>query len=431
MRITGRGYVVTLALIFMIALGLRVGMAWMFVGLDAVPDYEANPDQVDYEFYASQMSAGKGYVEVTGEAGARRPPGTSFTLLPAYLVFGRSFAAGRLWFCLLSAVTCVVVGWLGKECFGALVGLTAAFWLALYPGHFYYTMHFVSETPYGLWLASAVGMTVVAVKKGLPWAHIVAGVLWGLALLTRPQIALVLPIALLAALWSPRATRRSHLAGWVIQVCLVVAVVSPWVARNALYLGKPTISTVGGHTFWGGNNETVLNHPELQGTWVKTSDLRSDEYPLFGTEVEMEATAWRYGFEFIQSHAQDMPYLCAMKLYRLLWPISNTPNRAVRWAFGIGWVCAAPFFMVGLWCAWRQSRGVGVVLMLPIAATVVVTVIFYGSDRFRDSCAPAFLVFSSLGLIKTLALAFPGLAETRGGRTLGGEDSADALAKAA
>ena len=275
-------------------------VASLFQGLGSEPKFSAQPDQIDYEQLAFSLSTGAGYASPDRRPTARRPPGTSLTLLPAYAAAGHSFVWGRLWFCFLSALTCLYTAWLATQCFGPLVGLAAAFWLAVYPGHFYYPMHFVSEVPYGLWLTLACGLTVRSFKgpSGVNRFNVLAGVCWGLAVLTRPQIILVVPIAGLLALVSRRATRRelSHLA---IAAIAMAAVLVPWVARNAIVMGKPTLSTVGGVTFWGANNETVLNDPNLRGLWLRSSDLVDARHPLTGTEVEKETAAWQYGLDFI------------------------------------------------------------------------------------------------------------------------------------
>ncbi len=183
------------------AIAIRVGLAAVFVGLDAPPDAAANPDQLDYELFAWRMSQGEGFTLQDGTPTARRPPGTSLVLLPVYAVFGRNFAAGRLWFCLLSAATCLAVGWVGREAFGPLTGLIAATGLAAYPNHAYYAMHFLSEVPFSLLVVTASGASIRAFRdeRSLSWAT-AAGLCWGLAGLVRPNILLVIPLLWLTPL---------------------------------------------------------------------------------------------------------------------------------------------------------------------------------------------------------------------------------------
>ena len=119
--------------IFAVALAIRVGLAAGVIGLDASPKGEANPDQLQYERFAYYLSTGDGYVSQPGTPTACRAPGTSFLLAPVYSAFGRSFSAGRLWFCLMSAACCPLAGWIGHRVAGNGTGLLAAAWLAFTP----------------------------------------------------------------------------------------------------------------------------------------------------------------------------------------------------------------------------------------------------------------------------------------------------------
>lgn len=407
MRMSQRSYWVAVAVVFVAALALRVGMTVSFVGLSSPPDFEANPDQVDYEVYAHRLSVGLGYTELSGQPTARRAPGTSLTLLPAYWLAGHSYAAGRLWLCVISAATCVAVGWVARQCFGVTAGLIAAVWLAVYPGHFYFAMHFLSETPYVFWLALGLGFSVRSVRGGGAWAGVVAGACWGMAVLTRPQVLLVVPLGFLAAALSKADVRQRNWLKVAVQAGVIAVVLSPWVVRNAVVLGKPTVATIGGVTFWGGNNELVLNDPAMRGGWVKHSRLSKELKALPGGELARDAAAWRYGIEFVRGHAGQMPGLVAAKLYRFFWPVAETSNVAVRWAFALGWLSMAPWLVVGLVSGWRRERNMTVVLLLPVLATLATVVIFYGTDRFRDSCVPALIPLASLGLVRVLRGIFP------------------------
>jgi len=396
-------YHIGLILAFALALGLRVVVASVFLGLGSAPRFSAQPDQIDYEQLAFSMSTGAGYATPDGLPTARRPPGTSLTLLPAYAAAGRSFTVGRLWFCLLSALTCLAAAWLAAQCFGPAAGLVSAFWLALYPGHFYYPMHFVSEVPYGFWLTLACGSMVSALRdaRHVNRFTLLAGACLGLAVLTRPQIALVVPIAGLLALLSRRTTRQEliHLATAAV---VMGAVLLPWVVRNTIVMGKPTLSTVGGVTFWGANNETVLNDPQLRGLWLRSSDLIDDRHPLSGTEIEKEEQAWQYGVDFVARNAGRMPGLVAMKVWRLVSPFEATENRVVWWTFAVAWLFTVPWAVAGIVLALKDDRDriAGGVLLVPLAATLMTTLVFYGSIRFRDSIIPLLVVLAARALVR-------------------------------
>ncbi len=91
---------VALAAIVLLALTIRLMLTARFVGLDSPPDEAAGGlDVVDYEGLAWRTVSGAGYVLELGEPTARRAPGTSFALIPIYLIFGRSYLAAHVWFC--------------------------------------------------------------------------------------------------------------------------------------------------------------------------------------------------------------------------------------------------------------------------------------------------------------------------------------------
>ena len=404
--LAGDRYHLLLAIVFALALALRIGVAIAFEGLASAPNATAQPDQIDYEWFAYRLSAGGGFTDATGAPTASRPPGTSLTLLPIYVLAGRSFLLGRLWFCLLSAATCLAAAWVARQCFGRPAAVLAAAWLAVYPGHFYYPMHFVSEVPYALWITLACGFAVRALDGAAMAPNVAAGAMWGLAVLTRPQALFVLPVAWLFVSAS-RARWNRYARCLVIQTAVTLAVLLPWAARNAVQLGTPTLTTVGGHTFWGAHNEIVLGTPELRGSWVRTSDLVDGRHPLNGSEVERETAAWRYGVQFVRSNWTAMPVLALMKMWRLVSPFESTSNRAVLWTFAIAWLLTAPWVLTGLTIVGRD-RASAAILMLPVLATVVSSVVFYGSIRFRDSTLPLLLVFAArgvTGLVPILAAA--------------------------
>ncbi len=406
MHVDGKYVVLGLIGVFLIALTARLALTHQFVGLDSPPDINANSDQIDYEILAHHMTSGLGYAIVPGQPTATRTPGTSLTLAPVYALFGRSFALGRIWFCTLSALTCVLAVWLGAVCFSRVVGLLAGAGLALYPAHAYSAMHFVSETPFGFWLLLALIATAYAYKRqrGGWGVDVLAGVFWAVAVYTRPQLLLAVPFAGALAAIALALRDRQHLKRFTVQAVVLMLVLSPWVMRNAVVMGKPTLSTITGYGLWGSHNELTFNDPAQRGGWVKASELIDAEHPLTGNEIQRNAQATRYGKQAILTHIDRMPALIAAKLLRLVTPIKDTDNRTVRFAFAGGWIVVAPLMLVGLVVTFKRAPATAWLLLLPILATIASTAIYYGSDRFRDSVAPAFIIFAAAGASSVLKL---------------------------
>ena len=387
-----------LLLIFLMALGIRVGITHMTVGLDSPPDAGANPDQLDYELFAHHLAQGKGFTTSTGEPTARRTPGASMMLLPPYLIFGRSYAAGRIWFCILSALTCIVVAYGSRQYFSRGVALLAAFAVAIYPGHFYYAMHFLSETPFALFVALAIAFTLAAMRQKRMSLDVAAGIAWGLAVLMRPNIVLAAPIALFMILFA-RGVRLPTARRWAVQAVMMALVISPWLVRNAVVMGTPSLTSIGGLGLFCTHNDRTFNDPDFYGGWVRASETqRILDIQLTGSEFEQDAQAKQIAMSYIAENADKIPGVVAEKLGRLLTPVADTSNVPVKIAFAVSWLIAAPLVLYGMWVAWRKHRAAACVLLIPILTTFATAVIYYGLIRFRDSIAPVFLVLAAIGV---------------------------------
>jgi hypothetical protein len=99
-----------------------------------------------------------------------------------------------------------------------------------------------------------------------------------------------------------------------------------------------------------------------------------------------------------------IPVLEGAKIYRLLSPFEPTPNRAVFWSFALSWLFTLPWMAAGVWLLVRHPRPAATVLLAPVVASLLTTVVFYGSIRFRDSIIPILIVFAAHGLTEAAAL---------------------------
>jgi 4-amino-4-deoxy-L-arabinose transferase-like glycosyltransferase len=389
----------TLAAIAFLAFVLRLGIAAQFQGLSSPPDFEANPDQVDYEALDWRLASGNGFTTADGTPTAFRPPGTPWLIEIVYVVFGHHTAALRVVFCLLSALTCFVAGMLAAEAFGRLAGLFAASLLALLPNHAYYAQHMLSETPYALAISVACLWVVLSREERGYWLFdLGAGLMFGFAFLTRPQSALCLPLLALLALFGPTLSRRAALAQFGRMAAVFALVVVPWSVRNEIVLGTAAPTTLSGHVFWGAHNPRVAADPDLVGSWVPTETLVDAQHPLPQEEVARGRTAWGYGLDFVRENPGQIPRFLFWKLVRQYSPFQWTPNRAVYWSFALGWTLLGPLCLVGIALGWRHSRANLLLLCAPLVSTLVTGLVFYGAGRFRDAEAGLYVVLAAAAL---------------------------------
>jgi hypothetical protein len=112
-------------------------------------------------------------------------------------------------------------------------------------------------------------------------------------------------------------------------------------------------------------------------------------------EIAQEHEAWHQARLFISQHKGQLPMLVGARLWALLSPSGQTPNRAVFWAFALSWLLVAPLVAAGCWRAWRCGDMASTILLLPLLSALLMAAVFYGSDRFRDQMAPVFLVLGA------------------------------------
>ncbi|MBD3306964.1 hypothetical protein GF339_11110 [candidate division KSB3 bacterium] len=283
-----RRYHLSVFCVLVLALALRIGVTATFVGLNSPPDLEAQPDQLYYENIAYNLARGNGYKVSSDnpQPTAIVVPGTSLTLLPIYWSFGRSFALGRLWWYCLSVLACLGVALTVQQVWNKPAAFVAAGIMAFYPNHFYYAMHFGTETPYTFYMAAALACTIAALRKRSTGFHIVAGMFWGAAALTRAQIVLMMPLAFCCVLLAWRSERRwMFFRAWIVQTSFLLLMLSPWLLRNAIVIGEPVLSTFSGHTFLLSHNDLIFNDPayrKYRGSWLRDVDKLKELYPLEG-----------------------------------------------------------------------------------------------------------------------------------------------------
>jgi 4-amino-4-deoxy-L-arabinose transferase-like glycosyltransferase len=190
------------------------------------------------------------------EVSAYRPPGWPAALWATFRVFGQDILVARLLTAGLGAVAVVLVALLAGRLFGpraevatGALGVVSPLWLAV-------DATLESEALFIALVAAAACLALEVRRSGRPAPLVAAGVLAGLAALTRTNGLLVVPaIALLAR---PPGGDAARLAIPLVAATLVVA---PWTVRNAheVHAFVP-VSTETGNTLAGVYNPVSLRH---------------------------------------------------------------------------------------------------------------------------------------------------------------------------
>jgi len=266
-----------------------------------------------YSYYnlALRLAQHFRYESCPGFPTAYFPPG-----YPAMLALCFKIASPSLVTALCCNVLLQVAGvWLiyavARELFASeAVGRIAMLAWALHPNSIIYTALIASEHLFIPLML--LGMLLLLQARRLSWLAIPAGIVFGIAVLTRPQ-AILLP-ALCYLILLPGARQAGLLRRWVWQCALthllLLAVVLPWVARNARLLHKPLLTTTTGWNLYIGNN------PDANGGYVFTERMQA-ALPAVASELERDELCRALARQYIRAHPAQIVALLPRKLVAL------------------------------------------------------------------------------------------------------------------
>jgi 4-amino-4-deoxy-L-arabinose transferase-like glycosyltransferase len=397
-----------LIVILAVALALRVGFA-AARGLNAAP--EPGSDQFEYDAYAWNLAQGNGYrgpspdVADPNHLTAYRPPMPSVVMAGAYAVIGHRYDAVRLVHCLLGVGSVWLTYRIGRQAYGCRVGMLAAAGYALYPVAVIQSGELLSE-PLGVFLFLLfIDLSLTLASRGTWPVAVAAGVILGLALLTRANYALMVPLFVLWAVVQFRGDRRLLVRALSVLVFAGLTM-SPWVVRNYFVFGKfIPFSTAGGSGLLQGNNRLVVSDPRLFGYSVWDTQLEEYGQPLrgAGSEVERDERAKEFAFRWLSDNRDKWGFLIWHKFARSWTPfLTHNPSAAQRALYLVTWgpvlMLVAVAFVPSLVRSLR-SRSPAWLLHVAILHYVANSVIFFANIRYRAPVDPACFILATNMLV--------------------------------
>lgn len=401
---------------FALALALRVALAWVTVGPRGTP----YSDPADYDTVAWNLARGVGFAL----QGANGPYPTAFVppLLPwltslLYHVTGHWYFAAVLLQCVFGSLLPLALGAYGRAMFGGGVGRLAC-WLAVaHPLLVFFSSFLLTETLFTLLLVLALALSAEWVKTPRRGRAFGAGIVWGLASLTRPT---ALPIAGWVALWAwiplgLTVVPRERLRQALLLFLGLGLTVLPWTLRNAAALHAfVPVTTGAGGALYVGNNESVWSQPELRGgggggaAW---DQLARGEF-RGASETEVDRRARARAIAFLQTHVAEWPAMAAAKLARF-WRLTAEGGGTGSWQSGTSPLARLlqhvdPFLVWSLvmlpfaiWGALQSLRGARrwfqSLSLWVIAYFTLIAVVFFGSLRMRMPIEPLVVLLAAAG----------------------------------
>lgn len=363
-------------------------------------------DNVYYVNQAKIVGAGHGWrTLLKPEENADHPPLTVLALAPVSRLTDGDEDAMRVTVALVGVAAVVLVGLIGREVAGERVGLLAAGIAALYPNLWMNDGLVMAEAFSALFVAATVLLALrIARAPSVPRA-VGLGLVCGLAMLSRGELALLVPLVALPVLWRLRdVTRRRRLELAGVTVLVAGLTIAPWVAYNLSRFDDPVfLSTGDGGVLLGANCDAVYSG-DLIGFW--DVDCAADGL-LDGEDGSKDSSNQRrLAFEYIGDHLERVPVVMAARVGRAFslyapgqMAAANAGEGRPRWASWLGFAtywALVPAAVYGVLLLRR--RGVALLpLLVPVAIVVVVTAFSYGIVRFRVPAEVSLVVLGAVG----------------------------------
>ncbi len=365
-----------IAIVILVVIGVVASGAAMRVLLGHVQDRLVG-DEVSYAGIAKNLVAGNGYTR-HGVPTTMRAPGMVLYIIPPHLA-GEPSVPFLRWYAALPAILLSLAAFFIWRRIGLSVrrSFVLAIPFSIHPMILANSGLVISEALLPIVLLPWLALVLTEPHDSM-WSAVAAGVLGGIAVLTRlpliPAVIIFPPIYMLVrARKDTSGGKRLALRRAGVYVVLVVLIFLPWPIRNYAAFGEPVLTTSkAGVDLWKSNNPdatgvTVVDHTETFNPYVETIE----HLP----EIEMGQVAKREAMEFIRENPRRFAELAVIRQAELWKPFSRRGNLLVNAAVGLPYLFLLLAFGYLLGTA-KERRGTAPILWGTVAFAILVAAPF-------------------------------------------------------
>jgi len=380
------------------------------LALLAVGHFHLAADPADYDHHARSIAAGHGYPSSPVAPGptARRPPAFPYLLGAVYRLTGSSVTAGRVAQAAIGSIAVLFVALIAYELWGRRVAIVAGAFAAFLPPLVVDGLTLLSEPLFVAFELAAV-FAILRWRRHARWPWLcAAGVLAGLAILTRSNGALLLlPLLVAARPRRPWRDLHSYRAPLALLACTVVTV-APWTVRNAIVMHRfvPVSDQAG--TLAGTYNAYSRAHG---GIWVLANldpayaRLYQRERPR--GEVTLDAEFRAAALRFAEHHPSYVVSAAARNTLRLFnlgglpyerGIVAGDYGLGARWAYVLVYGLL-PFLVLAVAGAATAGARAAPRWFWAIPVLMLSTILVLATNRFRAPIDPFIAMLAALGAV--------------------------------
>ncbi|MBX9654428.1 glycosyltransferase family 39 protein [bacterium] len=381
--------------IVVLGLGLRLAGAEYTIrrGGETLPDSEL------YIAYAERIFHHQPY-ELNGNY-ALRTPGYPAFLAGVWALAGERNDRAVLWVqALLGALSGVIVfdiarlfekqsRWRGWSLLAMVIAMVEPYGLVL--GSLQ-----LSETVFTFLFLLSIDAIVRSIQRPHFFSGTWGGIFAGAAILVRPSLLLLGPIAAFVALVTSGTfltTGRYVLVMGITTACFL----APWWVRNYKLFHAPVLTTLNvGESLFDGLNPKATGASEMSFT--------RDESVLAMSEKDRDDHWRKEAINWARANPARLVELACIKFARFWSPWPNEPRFQTPMVMAATTLFTVPVYLlaiIGVWSAWRGTPSDRILVLLVLVPTLYfcgLHLIFVSSVRYRAVIMPLLALVAGLGV---------------------------------
>ncbi len=376
-----------LLIIFILAALIRI------VFVMAVEHAPLENDAKEYDMLGYNLSLGKGYVNSEGIPTAIRPPGYPFLIGAIYYIFGHNLLAVRIVQALLGAFQCVLAHLIFRQLFREKVFNMAGYITCFYLPIIVSTLEILSETLFTFILLAGVYLILLGPSRKKLF---LSGIIWGVALLTKPISAFFMPFLFY---WLLKREKNAFLKSALVLSAGIILILLPWSVRNytKLHAFVP-FSNIGGISLY---SSYIL--AERGFGYVMSPGRFDDEYQKLQSETERNKYLIKKTVAYVLKHPVRTAQIALLKPLYFFYPFDGywypfSFGSKYNIFFGTIFV----FAIIGMLTRISEDNmNLNLVYFLLIAFIIGI-IVFQGLPRYRLPIDPFLICLASWGIYWTL-----------------------------